>query len=605
MSSISAGTSSGTALVQSGDTTGALVIKTGGSAATAATFNADQSVTLAQPLPVASGGTGATSLSGITVGTATSATTATNLSGGSGGTIPYQTSSGTTAMLAAGTSGYLLQSNGTSAPSWTPAPASAGTVTAVASGSLSDGSAVILNSDGTVSVVAASSASVSTYISRSSAESSVTTYSATYQSVAGSFDPSTNTIVLFYLTSSDGGYLWSIAGTVSGASITWGTTAVNVFAAPVTWVIEYGFSAVFVPSAGHVVFFSRNSDGYIVSRMVTTSGVGTGITPTVVSGGSQTIFGSSDSYCGPSAVYDSTSGKVVVAAYDVSATFVNVCTVTVTSTTITANTPTTPLGGGGYHTPAICVDPTDNKILLLGEGSSSSIYAAVGTISGTSISFGSPTLIATSGADKNTYAIAYSVADSKVFAMYGLSGSTTPRGVVGTVSGTTITFGTPQTFGYSYGTYAPFSAVYYSTTGKIFVAQSYVQYRIDISGTTFTAANESYYSGVLYGKLAYLDGADVLLMIGSNYSGGYYPGAMGATAYTSNLTSSNFLGFSSAAYTNGQTATINTVGSTITNQSGLTTASKYYVSANGSLSGNPAQPYAGLAMSATKLVVKG
>lgn len=124
MSSISAGTAAGTSLVQTGDTTGALVIKTGSSAATAATFNADQTTTLAQPLPIASGGTGATTLSGITVGNATNATlattatTATNLAGGSNGTIPYQSAAGTTAMLAAGTSGQVLQSNGSSAPSW-------------------------------------------------------------------------------------------------------------------------------------------------------------------------------------------------------------------------------------------------------------------------------------------------------------------------------------------------------------------------------------------------------------------------------------------------------------------------------------------------------
>jgi len=47
-----------------------------------------------------------------------STTTATNIAGGSAGTLPYQSASGTTAMLAAGTSGQLLQSNGAAAPSW-------------------------------------------------------------------------------------------------------------------------------------------------------------------------------------------------------------------------------------------------------------------------------------------------------------------------------------------------------------------------------------------------------------------------------------------------------------------------------------------------------
>jgi len=41
-----------------------------------------------------------------------------NLAGGSNGTIPYQSASGTTQMLAVGTSGQVLQTNGVGAPSW-------------------------------------------------------------------------------------------------------------------------------------------------------------------------------------------------------------------------------------------------------------------------------------------------------------------------------------------------------------------------------------------------------------------------------------------------------------------------------------------------------
>jgi hypothetical protein len=75
-------------------------------------------------LPIANGGTGQTSLSAVTVGnatnaaTATSATTATNLAGGGAGQVPYNTGSGATSFLAAGTSGYYLKSNATGAPSW-------------------------------------------------------------------------------------------------------------------------------------------------------------------------------------------------------------------------------------------------------------------------------------------------------------------------------------------------------------------------------------------------------------------------------------------------------------------------------------------------------
>jgi hypothetical protein len=51
---------------------------------------------------------------------ATSASTATNISGGSQGTIPYQTASGATTMLAKGAAGQVLTMNaGATAPEWT------------------------------------------------------------------------------------------------------------------------------------------------------------------------------------------------------------------------------------------------------------------------------------------------------------------------------------------------------------------------------------------------------------------------------------------------------------------------------------------------------
>ena len=62
-----------------------------------------------------------------TLGNAATATTATNIAGGSIGSIPYQTGSGATTMLAAGTSGYVLKSNGSAAPSWSAINLSSGT----------------------------------------------------------------------------------------------------------------------------------------------------------------------------------------------------------------------------------------------------------------------------------------------------------------------------------------------------------------------------------------------------------------------------------------------------------------------------------------------
>jgi hypothetical protein len=114
MSSISAGTTTGTALVSTGDTTGELVLKTNGTT-TAVTIGTDQVVTLAQALPVASGGTGAATL------------TANNVLLGNG-TSAVQ-------VVAPGTTGNVLTSNGTTWASTAPSGGiTSGTAVASTSG---------------------------------------------------------------------------------------------------------------------------------------------------------------------------------------------------------------------------------------------------------------------------------------------------------------------------------------------------------------------------------------------------------------------------------------------------------------------------------------
>lgn len=62
----------------------------------------------------------ATTFSGSLSGNATTATTATNIAGGLGGSIPYQTAVNATSLLANGTAGQVLTSQGTTlAPIWT------------------------------------------------------------------------------------------------------------------------------------------------------------------------------------------------------------------------------------------------------------------------------------------------------------------------------------------------------------------------------------------------------------------------------------------------------------------------------------------------------
>ena len=55
----------------------------------------------------------------LSVGSASTATTSTNLAGGVAGAVPWQSGAGVTGFTAAGTTGQVLTSNGTSVPTWT------------------------------------------------------------------------------------------------------------------------------------------------------------------------------------------------------------------------------------------------------------------------------------------------------------------------------------------------------------------------------------------------------------------------------------------------------------------------------------------------------
>lgn len=84
-----------------------------------ATANTANSIVLRD----SSGNFSAGNITASLTGNASTSTTATNLAGGALGTIPYQSASGTTAQLAAGTAGQYLRSNGSAAPSWNSAAA--------------------------------------------------------------------------------------------------------------------------------------------------------------------------------------------------------------------------------------------------------------------------------------------------------------------------------------------------------------------------------------------------------------------------------------------------------------------------------------------------
>lgn len=116
-------------------------------------------------------------------------------------------------------------------------------------------------------------------------------------------------------------------------------------------------------------------------------------------------------------------------------------------------------------------DPVNNRVVVVFSDGSNSNYgtAVVGTVSGSTISFGTPVAFESSGS--NYFGIAFDSANSKVVIAY--QASSVGKAVVGTVSGTSISFGTAVNFDSAQAYYN--QVAFDSTNNKVVIAYtSYV-----------------------------------------------------------------------------------------------------------------------------------
>lgn len=125
-------------------------------------------------------------------------------------------------------------------------------------------------------------------------------------------------------------------------------------------------------------------------------------------------------------------------------------------------------------------------------GNSGYATAAVGTVSGSTITFGTPVVVySTAPAFNNTIRAVFDSVNNKVVVLFA-DNSATGRALVGTVSGTSISFGTAATFGNVNGTYE-LDATFDSLNGKVVlfnnntILSSRVQVQVGtVSGTTIS-----------------------------------------------------------------------------------------------------------------------
>ena len=127
------------------------------------------------------------------------------------------------------------------------------------------------------------------------------------------------------------------------------------------------------------------------------------------------------------------------------------------------------MGGSNSNYTAVVFDSNSNKVVVVFRDGSNSNYGTakrVGTVSGTSISYGTAAVF-NSGSSEDIHC-AFDSSNNKVVIGYK-DGGNSDKGncVVGTVSGTSISFGSEVTF-HDASTNGMDDVVYNSNLGKVF-----------------------------------------------------------------------------------------------------------------------------------------
>jgi hypothetical protein len=189
--------------------------------------------------------------------------------------------------------------------------------------------------------------------------------------------------------------------------------------------------------------------------------------PAVLSAGTAAVFeAATTNYI--SSAFDANSNKVVISYRDGGDADKGTAIVgTVSGTTISFGTPVVYSTDTSVNSTVF--DSNSNKIVIAYRHNGNSNYgtAIVGTVSGTSISFGTPVVFET--ADSGSISATFDSNANKVVISYDDNGNSSyGTAIVGTVSGTSISFGTPVVFISSLveGT----SSAYDSTNNKTAIA---------------------------------------------------------------------------------------------------------------------------------------
>ena len=496
-----------------------------------------------------------------------------------------------------------------------PAGGSGKTVDFVASGTLPNGKPVILKADGTVEVVGESS---SNYTLTENIPSGSETVAPSGDNPNVEFLNSTQFLYV-YVDTSNSYYTKGVVGTISGTTLTFGTP-VTIYSSrqyvlsmsldpntPGSFVIvskDSGNLSYGTVSAGTVVgttitmgtplvyssytsdnmdvTFDPNNPGkfLIISREQSNveNGiviVGTASGTTLTLGSKYSFRNSYSNYCSISMhplspgkfLVNSAEGKVIAGSYS--------------GTTVTYGTEASlPSGWATYNSITFVSGTSDAYLWAYRSSTGTYATAVIVTVNPSTLSSTiSSAYVLVSTATSQLYAFSDAAIYNKALIATKESGLTgcddTERMITATISGTALSFGTPTTM---------------LNTGNY--------YRGTWADISFDPNNPGKF---IYAASTYGSGCSDGGVLSVGQLGGV------STVTTTNLTTDNFLGTSTEAYADTDTATILLQGGISTNQSGLTIGSDYYVQEDGTLAttADTISVKLGKALSATSILLSG
>lgn len=476
---------------------------------------------------------------------------------------------------------------------------------ATASGSISSGAPVIVNADGTVSAISETAVTTAPAFTLSRSVS----YSGNSDAIAVALDTKRNKIYKVFINPTDNispHYgIWYATGTidVDTQRINFSESKqLTQFIGQNPYGVGENAPALIYDSVQDQLYYvwqkTNSVTAYLVLQINENGELQARRAQTDMGIGMQRIAGG---------YFDAVNNKSVIAYCHLSSGQVRVASFTYNATTnqLDYNSNQTTISA---HTPDALFrieysEETSKAIVSYGL-SNAFLIAFVITLSGNTFTVGAQANLAPPSIRHGTIFSTYHPFNGKWIFQYADNTSVYPWAVVGTVSGTDITFGTAVTIA-STSTTTRYGRPFVNANNATFFATYTGNLKLGtVSGTSITfGTNFALTTDYVANSCSVYAPSNNLWFLANNYNNDI--GDVMLRMATTTLKRSNFIGISANTYSNGQTAVVNIVGSKATNVSGLTAGKKYYVKSNGGLTTTETLSYAGLALSSTSMIIKG